>query len=80
MTLWSCRPAKSREKLKKVYLHYQNVFGHQTEKDSDLPSLASTHKVTSRGLAKTRDKLRFLYLHYYQIGQDGNLPCEASIK
>ena len=35
---------RSRDK-RKTYLRYNNAYGHKTWED-DLPSVASTHKVT----------------------------------
>ena len=35
--LWSGGPARLREKLKLLYLHYQNIYGHKTMQDGDLP-------------------------------------------
>ena len=36
-TLWSSGIGKLRDKLKSLYLHYHNVFGHKTWQDGDLP-------------------------------------------
>ena len=44
MTLWSRVLAKSRHKLKSLYLDYHSAYGHQTWQDGDLPSAAPTHK------------------------------------
>ena len=35
-----------RDKLKTLYFHYHNAYGHKTWKDDNLPRVASTHKVT----------------------------------
>ena len=40
-TLWSRNVARSHDKLKLLYLHYQNVLGHKTRQDG-----AFYHKVT----------------------------------
>ena len=45
MTLWSCDLARSREKIKPLYLHYHNIYGHQTSKDGDISWQAPNHKV-----------------------------------
>ena len=29
--------AESRDKLKSLYLHYHNIYGHKIWQDSDLP-------------------------------------------
>ena len=46
MTLWWRGLAKSRDKLKPLYLHNHSVYDHQTCKDGDLPWGAPSDKVT----------------------------------
>ena len=46
MTLESHDLVRSGEKLKTIYPHYQSGCDHQTLQDGNLPSLASTRKVT----------------------------------
>ena len=38
--------ARSRDKLKALYLHYQSVYGHQTRQDGNLSWWAPVHKIT----------------------------------
>ena len=38
--------ARSRDKLRPLYLEYHIAYGHQTWKDGDLPSADPTHDVT----------------------------------
>ena len=38
--------ARSRDKLKPLYIHYQSGNGYQTWQNGDLPWRAHTHKVT----------------------------------
>ena len=45
-TLWSCGLVRSRDKLKTLYLHYHNAYGHKTRQDDVLPWVTSTHEVT----------------------------------
>ena len=37
MTLWFCGLARSRDKLKPLYLHYLNAYDQQTGQVGDLP-------------------------------------------
>ena len=37
---------RSHDKLKTLYLHYYNAYGHKTWQDDVLPWVTSTHKVT----------------------------------
>ena len=46
MTLWSHGLAKSCEKLKPLYLHNHNAYGHKAWQDVDFPWASSSHKVT----------------------------------
>ena len=46
MTLQSRGLARSRDKLKPLYLHYHNAYDHKTWHGGDLPRVASTHKAT----------------------------------
>lgn len=41
-----CGLAKSREKLKSLYLHYQSVYSQQTWNDSNLPQRAPSQEAT----------------------------------
>ena len=36
---------RSRNKLKLLYLHYHNIYGHQTSQDGDIPWQPPNHKV-----------------------------------
>ena len=40
-SFWSCSLARSRDKLKPLYLHYNNIYGHKARQDgySHLDSL-----------------------------------------
>ena len=57
--------ARSREKLKPLYLCYHTAYSHQTWQGYDLPWGVSTNKDTfsSPDLARSGDKLK-IYLHY----------------
>ena len=46
MNLWSRGLARSRYKLKALFLNYHSAYGHQNWQDGDSPSKVSTHKVT----------------------------------
>ena len=43
-TLWPPGLKSSRGKLKPLYLHYRNIYGHKTRQDDDLPWVSLTHK------------------------------------
>ena len=45
MTRWSGGLARSRGKLKKLYLHFHNAYGYKTWLDGELPWAAATQKV-----------------------------------
>ena len=45
LIFWSRDLVMLRDKLKPLYLHYHNIYGHKTWQDGDLPLVASTHKV-----------------------------------
>ena len=45
MTLWPCGLARSHDKLKSLYHHYQNAYGHQTWHEGNLPWWTATYKV-----------------------------------
>ena len=38
--------SRSRDKLKRLYLHYRSAYGNQTWQDGNLPSWTSAFKVT----------------------------------
>ena len=46
MTLWLRGLLRSRDKLKSLYLHYHNFYGHKTWQDGRLLWAASTLNVT----------------------------------
>ena len=46
MTLLSLVLAKSRDKLKVLYLPYQNGYGHQAMQDGNIPWWGTSHNVT----------------------------------
>ena len=48
MTLWFHDVARSRERLKPLYLHYHSVYGHQIWWDGNLPLGALNHKAVQR--------------------------------
>ena len=45
ITLWLRGLARSRDKLKPLYLHYHSSYGHQTSSDGDIPWQAPYNKV-----------------------------------
>ena len=60
--LWFRSLARSREKLKPIYLYYLNTYDHQTCQGGDLPWETPTHKshmaLWSLDLARLCDKLK----------------------
>ena len=47
MNFCSSNLAKSRDKVKPLYLHYESVCGYQTWQECNLPSWAPAYKITS---------------------------------
>ena len=45
MAIWILSLARSRDKLKPVYLHYHSNYDHQIWQGNDLPWADFTHKV-----------------------------------
>ena len=78
MSLWSRDLVESRGKLKILYLHNHNVYGHKTWPGGDRKCGHPTH-----GLVRSRDKLNKLRLIFHstnsrQIWQGGDLPLVLS--
>ena len=46
MTTYSRGFVRSYDKLKNLYLHNHNAYGHKMWQDDDLPWVTSTQKVT----------------------------------
>ena len=46
ITLSTCGHVSLRDKLETLYLHYHNVFGHQTYQGGGITQRALTHKAT----------------------------------
>ena len=87
--LWFRSLARSREKLKPIYLYYLNTYDHQTCQGGDLPWETPTHKVTygpvitwSCKIMWQTKTIRYRYHDTYahQVWQGGELPWKAFIQ
>ena len=45
MTLGSCVLTRLRDKLKPLYVHWHDAYGHQNWQDGDLPRSVLTHGI-----------------------------------
>ena len=68
---WSRGLARSRDRLKPLYLHWHNVYGHQTCSDGDIPCQTVNHKVIRnfehvilQGHVTKKSFISLLYFYY----------------